>query len=229
MIPLCVVALFTLLMMLPAWGVAAEPAGRAKDTNYWVEPMREVHAHFKGTPGTFAHFGDSITVSMAFWAPLSGTPKGMSPEMARAHQRVKQYMRPECWNRWKGPDYGNNGSMTIRWAHDNVDRWLRKLNPEVVLLMFGTNDVGLLEVKEYEEKTRAVVEQCLKNGTVVILSTIPPRSGRLDKSRKFAETVRHLGRELKVPVIDYFEEVLSRRPDDWDGSLPQFKNTSGDE
>ena len=36
----------------------------------WVAPMKDVHAKFKGTPGTLATFGDSITVTMAFWAPL---------------------------------------------------------------------------------------------------------------------------------------------------------------
>ena len=44
---------------------------------HWLEPMKKVHARFTGTPGTFAQFGDSITVSMAFWAPLRGEPKNM--------------------------------------------------------------------------------------------------------------------------------------------------------
>ena len=35
----------------------------------WVPAMRAVHAQFKGKPGTFAQFGDSISVSMAFWTP----------------------------------------------------------------------------------------------------------------------------------------------------------------
>ncbi len=119
--------------------------------------------------------------------------------------------------------------MTIRWAHDNVDNWLKKLNPEVVVIMFGTNDLGQLDEKEYVGKTRDVVQRCLDNGTIVILNTIPPRSGLLDKSRKFADAVKGLGKELKVPVVDYFGEVLKRRPDDWDGALPKFKDTPGGE
>ena len=38
---------------------------RADDSR--VEPMRKVHARFTGTPGTFAHFGESIKITMAFW------------------------------------------------------------------------------------------------------------------------------------------------------------------
>ena len=204
----------------------APPAG---DSASWVEPMRKVHARFSGVAGTFAQFGDSITVTMAFWAPLAGNPKNMSAGMQRALQTVKSYQKPECWRGWKGPEFGNNGSMTIRWAHDNVEKWLNKLNPETVLVMFGSNDVGQMDVGEYEAKTRAVVARCLTNGTVVILSTMPPRSGRMEQCRRFADVVRRIARDNSVPLSDYFGEILNRRPDDWDGSLPKFKEVPGDE
>jgi hypothetical protein len=222
--------LSSILLLLLCRGTRAESeAEQTANANYWVEPMKAVHTRFSGIQGTFAHFGDSITISMAFWAPLAAEPKNMSPEMAKSHALVKGYMRPECWRQWKGPEYGNTGMMTIRWAHDNVDLWLKKLNPEVALIMFGTNDLGELDLQEYEEKTREVVERCLKNGTIVILSTIPPRSGRLEKSQQFAEAVRKIAHEQKTPFIDYFSEILKRRPEDWDGSLGKFKDLPGDE
>jgi hypothetical protein len=201
---------------------------RAQD-RYWVEPMKKVHAQFKGEKGSFAQFGDSITVTMAFWAPLAGEPKGMPAEMAKAHATVKGHMKPECWNKWKGGAFGSNGGMTIRWAHDNIDQWLAKLNPEAAVIMFGTNDLGPLQFKEYEEKTRDVVRRCLKNGTVVLLTTIPPRHGQLGKAKTFAEAMQKIGKDEGVPVIDYFGECLKRRPDDWDGALPKFKDTPGNE
>src|SRR5215831_16915916 len=86
--------LFTLLvipLVTPHTTRAADPE--------WVAPMNKVHTRFSGTPGTFALFGDSITVSMAFWAPLRGEPKGMSKEMEAAHELVKGYMRPEGWDK----------------------------------------------------------------------------------------------------------------------------------
>ena len=132
-------------------------------------------------------------------------------------------MKADCWNKWKGAAYGNEGSMTIRWAHQNVDRWLQKLNPEAVVIMFGSNDVGQMELAEYEQKTREVVRKCLTNGTVAILTTMPPRSGRLEKSRQFAEAVKRIATEEQVPLVDYFGEIIKRRPDDWDGALAKFK------
>ena len=86
----------------------------------WMEPMRKVHAQFKGTPGTFAQFGDSITVTMAFWAPLQGKPKNMDATAAAAYERVSKAMKPECWRAWKGPEFVSEGSTTVRWALDNV-------------------------------------------------------------------------------------------------------------
>jgi hypothetical protein len=81
----------------------------------WVEAMRRVHQKFSGQKGTFAQFGDSITVTMAFWVPLPYARKNAPPEMERAFQIVNTYMRPECW-RWKGPEFGNEGGKTVKWA-----------------------------------------------------------------------------------------------------------------
>ena len=121
--------------------------------------MKEVRARFTGAPGTLALFGDSITVSLAFWAPLQGEPKQLSAEAAAALRLVKVHQQPQCWREWRGPEHGNNGSMTIRWAHENVDAWLKKLNPEVAVIIFGSNDLGELGVQEYEQKTGEVVDQ----------------------------------------------------------------------
>ena len=100
-------SLLCLLLALPLH--ADEPA--------WVAPMKDVHAKFKGTPGTLATFGDSITVTMAFWAPLQGEPKNMPDDMKAAHALVKDYMKPDCWSKWKGPAYGSNGGMTNPWPN----------------------------------------------------------------------------------------------------------------
>ena len=36
---------------------------------YWLEPMKQINTEFEGNPGYVAQLGDSITYSMAFWAP----------------------------------------------------------------------------------------------------------------------------------------------------------------
>jgi hypothetical protein len=44
----------------------------------------------------------------------------------------------------------------------------------------------------------------------------------LEQSQEFADAVRRVAKEKKVPLIDYHAEILKRRPDDWDGTLPKF-------
>ena len=193
----------------------------------WVEPMRKVHAKFTGTKGTCALFGDSITVSLAFWAGLPDKRKGMDDPAKADFETVNAHLKKECWRTWRGPAYGNQGSMTIRWADENAEKWLKKLNPETAVIMFGTNDLTSVPLDEYEKKLRSVVEKCLANGTVVILTTIPPRSGMLDKSKKYAEAARKVAKDLKVPVCDYQAAILERRPDDWDGSAKKFAEYKG--
>ena len=108
-----------------------------------------------------------------------------------------------------------------------MDTWLERLNPEVALIMFGTNDLPGLGVDEYRDRLRSVVRKCLDRGTVVILSTIPPRHGFTDKAAAFAEAARKVARELSVPLVDYHAEILKRRPDDWDGAADDFRAFEG--
>ena len=213
-----------LLAALAATGPLAAPA-TAADLD-WVEPMKKVHARFDGRPGSFAQFGDSITVSRAFWTGLQWEKKNMPPAMERAYERVAGHMLREGWD-GKGPEQGNEGRMTIRWARENIDRWLERLNPEAAVMMFGTNDIGSVPLDEYEQKTREVVKKCLDNGTVLILTTIPPRSGRAEQAAEYAEVVRRIARDMKVPLIDYHAEILNRRPDDWDGAAEKFAAYQG--
>src|SRR3954468_1453635 len=208
--------------------IAASAAPVRADDPIWLAPMKQVHSKFTGKAGTFAQFGDSITVTMAYWAGLRYEHKNLDATGQKALELVNSHILKDCWDKWKGPEFGSNGSMTIRWADENVDRWIKKLNPEVVLIMFGTNDLNQLKIDEYESKTRSVVKRCLDNGTIVILSTIPPRSGKLDQSRQFADVVKKIAADTKVPLVDFLDECLKRRPDDWDGTLAKFNDGNKD-
>jgi len=198
------------------------PVSTPQYSDNQANAIRKIHSKFSGNKGTFACFGDSITVTMAFWSPLQNANNNISPEMKDALQKVKNYMLHECWQDWKGAYYGNEGSTTIRWAYENIDQWLERLNPEVALIMFGTNDLHSMELDEYQAKMKKVIIKCLDNGTIVILSTIPPRSGFDEKSAKFSEALRQIADEHNIPLIDYYAEILKRRPNDWDGSLNKF-------
>ena len=214
------------LLCAAATAPGKEPSAERKLPD-WVAPMREVHARFTGQPKTLAHFGDSITVTMAYWAPLEQLRQGVPRQMQAPLSRVQRYLAPQCWREWKGPEYGSDGGQTIRWARENIDVWLKKLQPEAAVMMFGTNDLGSVELAEFEAKTREVAATCLERGTVLVLSTIPPRHGFDKESAGFAEAARRVAADKHLPLIDYHAEVLARRPNDWDGHLEKFNRYEG--
>jgi len=198
---------------------------RAGEPN-WVQRMRQVHAASEAEKGVLVHLGDSITYSMAYFAPLqyAGQAK-MSPATRDALKRVDSYMKTDCY-RWKGPDKGNYSGQTASWALKNIDQWTASLKPEVAVIMFGTNDIRRGSVDAHIEQLRALIQRCLDHGVVVILSTIPPMHGFDDKVRQTVELQRKLATEMNVPLIDVFAHVINRRPVDWDGTLPQFERFS---
>lgn len=210
---------------------AARPAvpnpERHDDTTpAWVPAMKNVHAKFTGQPGFFAQYGDSITNSRAFWFSLKYKRDNAPPEMVKAFEMVSKHMIDACWD-FKGPDNGNQGGRTIRWGEANLDGWLKRQNPEVAIVMFGTNDLNSVPHAEYAELTRKFVKRCLDNGTVVILSTIPPRHRFENKAAEYAEVVRAIAAEFDLPLIDFHAEILKRRPDDWNGALDKFNDYQG--
>ena len=221
------VLIVMLIFSLSIPGQGGETTNEGDENRYWADAMTEVHERFSGEKGTFAHFGDSITVTLAFWTPLLYSRKNADEEMEQAYQLVRQYLKKECWRDWKGPQFGNEGRMTIRWAHENIDKWLARLKPEVALIMFGTNDLTSVGLEEYKKKTQEIVQKCLDNGTVVILSTIPPRHGLAEKAALYADAVRKIARRMKVPLVDYHSEILKRRPADWDGAMDKFSQYKG--
>ena len=187
--------------------------------------MKKVHAHFKGTPGTLIMLGDSITSSHQFWSPLKEPGKNMSAQMQKDYTLVRAYMKADCWT-WKGAKYGNEGGKDSKWLLENTDKWLKEFNPEVALLQIGSNDMDLHgstvdNFNNWEQNVRETVKKCLDNGTIVILGTIPPRVSR--RCDIYNERVIRIAAEFQLPVSPFAEEIIQRRPDDWRGSLPQFK------
>ena len=217
------------IMLSPAIGKQPAPA-EAKPAlppgDYWVQPMRQVHKLFKGKPGTLAQYGDSITVSMAFLAyrfgknaPKDVTPprpqlalENTPPQVRAELEVVDRFSDRELWWRWKGAEWGNTGMMMSDWLFRNVDAWQKKMNPETAVIMFGTNDRGRICPPEYTEYMAASVRRMMQDGTVPMLTSIPPPA-----PDGYRLATLSIAAGLKVPVIDYNAEITRRRGDDWSG------------
>jgi lysophospholipase L1-like esterase len=183
---------------------------------YWAGPMHAVHAQFTGTPKTYALWGDSITVSGAF--NIAGYPSNVGPEAAPA----------VSWVNTKESMAGRRAQSSTEagWAlqpynatQRNIDFWLSTDKPEMAVIMWGTNDARHgVSTATYQANLTEIVRTCKANGTIPIL-TAPLPQHAVDMA-PFADVVNAVALSESVPVIDYYNAVLSRNPGTtWDGKV----------
>jgi lysophospholipase L1-like esterase len=205
----------TLLIFAASTAIAA-----AADAPGWTEAMKTVHAKFKGKPGAVACYGDSITVTMAFFTPMLYELKDLTPDLATAQETMKKYVQPQCWRDWKEAENGNASGTESQWGADGIGGWLKKQNPEIAFIMWGTNDSKHGPAgPAYKANMAKVVDACLANGTIPVLYTIPPRGDQAGDKKLtelmegYVKIVRELAAEKKIPLIDFYKEIMDRQPE----------------
>jgi hypothetical protein len=209
-----------LTILLPALLLSVTTAVAAPEP-YWVKPMEKVHADFKGETGYVAQLGDSITHSMAFWSVMSWTYPDKYLAGADAMPKTPPGSR---WRdvikgaRDKGPKHGNYSGWRVGNVVKVLNDVLARNRPEVAIVMLGTNDMDAGPA--YRNGLEAIVTKCLDANCIPILNTIPPKRGRLDTVNAINAVVHEIAKKHGVPLVDYFAEVMKRRPgSSWDGTL----------
>ncbi|MGH2587468.1 MAG: SGNH/GDSL hydrolase family protein, partial [Dehalococcoidia bacterium] len=179
-----------------------------------------------------AKLGDSITVSPAFlkelttagvqqsaYGPLVAAfdyfnhtlvPSGtlgatpVSAKLLNAHNAaLSSSFRREslgAGNRWFVTDLLAGGESSA------LARELAVTQAGVAVVMFGTNDLTLVSVKEFEESLSRLLMDLEQWHVIPLLSTIPNRGDRPEFSRlvpSFNAAIRALARVYGVPLIDY--------------------------
>jgi hypothetical protein len=205
------------------WLFCSSVAMGADDTA-WVEPMRKVHAGFEGKTSYVAQFGDSITFSMAFWSPLGwDDPQQYLPE----NDPLPKTPNDGRWRdvilgvRDKGPEFGNQSGWRIGNVLEVADDVLQNKQPQVAIIMIGTNDISGGSVpRGYREDVAQLIDKCLAAHCIPLLTTIPPRRDH-DEAVAAANKILHtLAAEKKIPLIDYHAAIVQRRPENsWQGTL----------
>lgn len=199
----------------------------------YVEAMSKVAARFKGTEGVVLHVGDSITYANQYgaWARYG---KGKTPEDVAIckwmHVGKENDLDGNFLARVDRP--GGRSETAVSGIRSN--EWLaggkagipplaevvKRYNPQMAVVMLGTNDVnGGRGPSEIRADLGKIVDLLLANGTIPILSTIPPLKGKEEKVRAVNAALLDLVKEKRIPHIDYHGEILKRRPGDWLGTL----------
>jgi lysophospholipase L1-like esterase len=156
----------------------------------------------------FLAFGDSITYGMASSSngPDTGYPKLVETEL-------KQYYD----GYFLSINAGNPGEDT----YDGFERFaqtLDKTNPDLVLLMEGTNDeVDNVPFDQTEENLSNMIRIAQGRGIPVIIATIPPvisdqyydRSAQMANIMAFNPRIYTIAATFNIPVAQVFEAITS--------------------
>ena len=207
--------------------------GRKESWDY-APAMGQVAENFTGTEGMVLHLGDSITYASPYtaWARVG---RGKKPE-EEAILRWSHCGERNDLDGWylashdvaEGRSYtAASGVRSDQYLAGgfkglpSLEEIIRRYNPQVAVVMLGTNDAWQgRAVEEYAADIERIVSRLLDNGTVVILSTIPPLVVNPMLAERYNGELWKVGERHKLPMIDYYGEIAARRPGmSWDGTL----------
>lgn len=181
-----------------------------------IAAMKQVHAKGKAQKGSVSQIGDSITYTKAFLAGMAwGEVKG--PEWTSLTGRVNG----KLLNERKGPDHGNYSGWTAADGLGKIKSVLAAEKPEIAVIMYGTNDANKnVPPDTYGKNLAAIVDACIEAGCVPVISTIPPILNKEEKVAALNAVVKKLAAERKIPLVDFYAEILSRQPGTaWNGTI----------
>jgi lysophospholipase L1-like esterase len=220
-----------LLQLLCTAVPAAEPLPQAWD---YTAAMKKVAAEFTGRPGVVIHVGDSITYANPYgqWA-TAGEGRSEEDKALLAWMHAGSNDDTDGWYLARfdhpagGRSYTAAGGIRLdemlaggRGGMPALAELLRIYRPQIVVLMLGSNDASYgRRVKYYREDMETAVKTIIAAHAIPILSTIPPHVYQQELARSYNVALREIARQLELPLIDYEQEILIRRPNDWNGTL----------
>jgi len=214
-------------------GVQAEQSPIREPWDY-VPAMKQVAAKFRGRPGVVLHVGDSITYANPYgqWARYG---KGKTTEDVAVLKWMHCGAEDDTDGWWLcrfdhpagGRSHTAAGGIRIdemlaggKGGMPSLAEILKHYQPQIVVLMLGTNDASASRPTDaYRADIGRAVDLILSQGTICILSTIPPHPHRPKLASNYNKALRQIGKERGLPLVDYEQEILARRPNDWNGTL----------
>lgn len=198
-----------------------------------VAPMRKVAARFKGNEGVVIHVGGSMTIANPYgtWA-RSGKGKTADDQAILKWMHTDKKDKTDGWwlcrtevvsYRAYTAESGLKSAMLFAGGKRGLpplEKMLDEYKPRMVTIECGIYDIeDGVALEDYRKNMAKGLDLILDRGAIPVLNTVPPFKAQFEKTRRFNEALRMLAKERGIPVIDLEREILSRRPDDWFGSL----------
>ncbi len=199
----------------------------------YADAMKKVAAKFNGKEGVVIHLGDSITYANQYggWA-RGGKGKTPQEEAALKWMHCNDNNDSDGWFLARVDRPGNRSDTAVSGIRSYefleggksgippLAEVVKKYNPQIAVIMLGTNDLnGGRTPVQYRADMAKIIDIAIGNGTIPIVSTLPPIKGKDDAVKAFNAVLADLVKEKKIPVIDYYGEIVKRRPTDWLGTL----------
>ncbi len=86
---------------------------------------------------------------------------------------------------------------------------MRVVKPAIALIMIGTNDAPAYPPDQYGERLRQIVETCIQNNVVPILSTLPPRAQYNDNIIAYNQVIAAMAQNYGVPLTDLYSALVN--------------------
>jgi lysophospholipase L1-like esterase len=233
-IPLTTLALLLLSPLAPA-ADQQQPIPLPQDWDY-APAMKALAAksNTAARPGVVLHVGDSITYASPY-AAWARAGQGRSPADLDALKWMHAGAKDDT-DGWYlasfdhpagGRSYtacgGIRADEMLAGGKQHMPKFadlLDQYKPQAVVLMLGTNDASANRPLEaYRRDMESMLDATLSRGIVPILSTIPPHIHRQALAHSYNDALREIARKRQLALIDFEREILTRRPDDWDGTL----------
>ncbi|MEE2902738.1 MAG: SGNH/GDSL hydrolase family protein, partial [Myxococcota bacterium] len=160
---------------------------------------------------SFIKVGDSITVSNQFmkcfesdnldldqFSPLAPT---VTHFRSASSEQESPYLRES-----EAAEVGRTAQWVLSGSPSPLEREMVAMNPSYGVVMFGTNDVGILSRVDFADAMMQVVQNLMSQGILPILNTVPPRpsSQTADQNTKiFNEIIRGIAQAREIPLIDF--------------------------
>lgn len=204
----------------------------AEDWDY-AAPMKKIAAKFRGTEGVVIHIGGSMTIANPYgtWA-RSGKGKTPDDEAILKWMHTDKKGKTDGWwlcrtevvpYRAHTSESGLKAAMLFAGGKrglPTLEKILDDTKPRMVTIECGIYDVeDGTPIDAYRKDMAKALDLILDRGAIPILNTIPPFKAQFEKTKQFNEALRAIAKERGTPIIDLEREILSRRPDDWFGTL----------
>ena len=216
------------IVLITPSSITDPPVRPIKEPYNYAPAMASVARRFRGVSGVFLHFGDSNTYAEANTA-CARTPavsyRSVETFLKWSHRGERNAL--DGWwlasvdipqrSRSETAATGLRANELLVGGKEGLpplSDLIARYNPQLAVYMLGTNDAkDGRPVDEYIIDVEKALDTLMANGTVPILSTLPPLRDREALIDSYSNALRALAARLQLPLIDLSAEMLERGGD----------------